>query len=98
MAGTLGVADTDGMTAHVSPAVIRQWARNNGLTVGERGRLSPQIRAAYATCIGSSVADVPRAARSAAGPAQRAPGAVLIRVRPAPGATGIGHQVAARSA
>lgn len=37
------------MSAPTSPAVIRQWARDNGLPVGERGRLSPQLMHAYAS-------------------------------------------------
>ena len=37
------------MTAATSTSVIRQWARVQGLTVGDRGRLSPQVLDAYAT-------------------------------------------------
>lgn len=31
----------------VPPSVIRQWARARGIAVGDRGRLSPEVRLAY---------------------------------------------------
>lgn len=37
------------MTAATSTSVIRQWARAQGLTVGDRVRLTPQVLDAYAT-------------------------------------------------
>lgn len=86
------------MTASTSTAVIRQWARDNGVTVGERGRLSPQVLAAYASTK-PPFGQAPRAAAvTAARPAGRAPGALAVHVRPTPGATGIGHRIVARSA
>lgn len=33
--------------ATASPADVRAWARENGLTVGTRGRFSPEVRDAY---------------------------------------------------
>lgn len=35
-------------TIATSTAVIRDWARAQGLIVGDRGRLSPQVLDAYA--------------------------------------------------
>jgi hypothetical protein len=34
---------------------VRQWARQNGLEVGERGRLSPDVLEAYAKAHGGAV-------------------------------------------
>ncbi|MBW3638774.1 MAG: Lsr2 family protein [Actinobacteria bacterium] len=34
------------MTATAAPAVIRQWARRQGIEVGDRGRLAPEVIAA----------------------------------------------------
>lgn len=96
MAGPLSVVDTVNMTASASTAVIRQWARDNGLTVGERGRLSPQLLAAYASAT-SPVVEPPRAAVSAALIKPDAPaGPLAVGVQPTPGATGIGRRVVAR--
>ena len=99
------------MTAPASTAVIRQWARDNGLPVGDRGRLSPQLLSAFA----SSGTSTPKAATQAATKTKAKPTtaakaastpiqaprrqarAVRVRVHPTPGATGISHKVAARS-
>lgn len=98
MAAAGCVADTHGMTAPTSPAVIRQWARDNGLPVGERGRLSPQLLSAYASS--SPATPAPPTATTAA-PARTAArqtaGALHIPVQPTPGATGIAHRIKARS-
>lgn len=83
------------MTAPVSTAVIRQWARNNDLTVGERGRLSPQVLTAYASA-GPSRPDAPLPGSALPRQAQRGQGVVAVRVRPTPGATGVGRRVVAR--
>ena len=40
--------------------MIRLWARAQGLTVGERGRLSPQVLHAYATGHATLALDRPR--------------------------------------
>ncbi|PRZ08595.1 uncharacterized protein DUF559 [Isoptericola sp. CG 20/1183] len=40
-------ARTSSASAEVPPSVIRQWARANGVAVGDRGRLSPEVRRAY---------------------------------------------------
>ena len=80
-------------------AVIRQRARDNGLPVGDRGRLSPQLLSAYANS-GSSKPQVTikdgLASAPAPAPRRQARG-VRVAVRPTPGATGIAHKVAARS-
>lgn len=92
------VTDTDGMTASTSTAVIRQWARDNGLPVGERGRLSPELTNAYvhstAAAPEASGAESPAPARAAR---RRPAGVIHIPVQPTPGATGMARKVAARS-
>ncbi len=35
------------MRSNASTAVIRQWAREQGIAVGDRGRLAPAVLAAY---------------------------------------------------
>ena len=87
------------MTAPSSTAVIRQWARDNGLPVGDRGRLSPQLLSAYASS-GTSRPKATTKAKLAAAPRQgprRPAGAVRVAIHPTPGATGIARKVAARS-
>lgn len=92
------VADTGDMTAPTSTAVIRQWARDNGLPVGDRGRLSPELLTAYA---GSSSAKPSPAAPKLSAPGRagrrKASLAVRVPVQPTPGATGIAHKIAARA-
>jgi hypothetical protein len=98
MAAGSAAIDTYGMTASPSTAVIRQWARDNGLPVGDRGRLSPQLLSAYASSSPATarglettiVTGAGRASARAASPSLR------IRVQPTPGATGIAHKIAAR--
>lgn len=41
-------AEQNGHTGAVSPAVIRAWAASNGYEIGSRGRLSEEVRRAYA--------------------------------------------------
>jgi hypothetical protein len=85
------------MTTEASTAVIRQWARGQGMTVGDRGRLSPQLVDAYAASQGS----VRQAPARAAADAPARPGSSLrlrVPVRPKPGATGNARTVAARTA
>src|SRR5688572_26098339 len=97
MASGGNLVDTGCMTATASAAVIRQWARDNGLRVGERGRLSPQLLTAYAT---TGQAEPP-ARQTASLPApprlQHVRREVRIPVQPTPGATGLARTVAARS-
>ena len=90
--------NTGSMTTNSSTAVIRQWARDNGLPVGDRGRLSPQLLSAYA--ISSAP---PTAAEAGSAPTRElAPRRLLaavarVAVHPTPGATGITRKIAARS-
>jgi hypothetical protein len=98
MAAGVTVGDTGGMTAPSSTAVIRQWAREHGFSVGDRGRLSPEVLAAYATSGSRSTGagyDKPAPTPVAAAGRTVRP-AVRIPVQPRPGATGIGHRVTAR--
>lgn len=82
------------MTANASTAVIRQWARAQGMAVGDRGRLSPQVLDAYSAS----------QRRSAPAPAvsktnkKRGHAQLRVTVRPMPGATGTARTIAARAA
>lgn len=99
MAACSTVVDTGGMTAPASTAVIRQWARDNGLPVGDRGRLSPQLLNAFASS-GTSKRKATIKEKPASTPVQaprRRIRAVRVPVDPTRGATGIAHRVAARS-
>ena len=99
MAAGSAVVDTGGMTAPASTAVIRQWARDNGMPVGDRGRLSPQLLAAFASS-GTSKPKAMAEDKRASVPVQALRAqvrAVRVSVHPTPGATGIAHKVAARS-
>lgn len=99
------------MTAPASTAVIRQWARDNGLPVGDRGRLSPQLLSAFASsgtskpkaATKSATKTKPKAATKAKAASTPVPAprrqvrAMRVPVHPTPGATGIAYKVAARS-
>lgn len=54
---------------------VRQWARQKGLDVGERGRLSPDVLAAYSAAHGGPPvkAAVKKAAKKSARKATKAP-------------------------
>ena len=84
------------MTTATPTSVIRLWARAQGLTVGERGRLSPQVPDAYATGharLRPSTAPEPMKATTVA------PGAGLrIGASPVPGAKGNTRTIMARAA
>lgn len=89
------------MTAAASTSQIRHWARTQGMTVGDRGRLSPEILTAYAESQGSAQQPtaqpaptapiVPTASAAEAGSRSR------VVVRPVPGATGTTRTISARS-
>ena len=84
------------MTTATSTSVIRLWARAQGLTVGERGRLSPQVLHAYATGHAkppTSAAPEPMKATTAAPDA-----GLRIGVSPVPGAQGNTRTISARAA
>jgi hypothetical protein len=84
------------MTIATSTAVIRQWARAQGLTVGDRGRLSPQLLDAYATSHDQINQSADSAATTATQVSHKA--GLRIGVRPAPGATGNMRTISARAA
>lgn len=91
------VTETGDVTVPSSAAVVRQWARDNGLPVGDRGRLSPELLTAYAAS-GSPKpgATSPKLTAPARASRRRASLAVRVLVQPTPGAIGIAHRVAAR--
>ena len=80
------------MTVAASPSEIRQWARTQGMTVGNRGRLSPETVAAYA--VDQSQSQQPAATTTSA---TKAGAGSRIVVRPAPGAIGITRTISARA-
>lgn len=84
------------MTTATSTSVIRLWARAQGLTVGDRGRLSPQVLDAYATSRAKlSTSTAPESMRAKT----VEPGAGLrIGVSPVPGAKGNSRTISARAA
>ena len=98
------------MTVPASTSEIRHWARAQGMSVGDRGRLSPEILTAYAESQSSAQQPTAQPASTAqttqtAQTAQtvltaRAAGAgsrSRVVVRPVPGATGITRTISARS-
>lgn len=76
--------------------MIRQWARAQGLTVGDRGRLSPQVLDAYATSHNQIEQSAAPAATKATQVSRNA--GLRIGVRPVSGATGTGRTISARGA
>jgi len=88
------------MTAAATAAEIRHWARTQGMTVGDRGRLSPEILTAYAAS--QNPAQQPTAQPAPTAPsvpttrAAEASSRSRARVRPVPGATGITRTISAR--
>lgn len=89
------------MTTTASSAMIRQWARDNGLPVGDRGRLSPEILTAYAAQQSEGRAPAASEAEPAAdnGGSGRLEGSAHLRIaaKPATGATGVARRVKARA-
>ena len=84
------------MTANASTAFIRQWARAQGMTVGDRGRLSPQVLHAYSA---SHSQHRPASAPTVRKTNKKRDRAQLrVPVRPLPGATGTARTIAARAA
>jgi hypothetical protein len=90
-------AHTDRMTGTVAPAMIRQWARQRGLAVGDRGRLAPDVVAAYKAAKNDGSAAVPESSAPSGAilPASYS-AALRVRAKPAPGATGTARRVRAR--
>ena len=90
--------DTDPMTAPTSTAVIRQWARDNGLPVGQRGRLSPELLSAYASSSPATPAPpTPKISAPTRTATRQSRGALNIPIQPTPGATGLAHKITARN-
>ncbi len=92
-----------GQTRRMKPAatsaVIRQWARENGIAVGVRGRLSPDVLAAYETARAGQTSQAAHAVEEAlAAPAPDAgayPG-MRVAARPAVGAVESSRRIQAR--
>ena len=83
------------MTTATSTSVIRLWARAQGLTVGDRGRLSPQVLDAYAkghAKLWPAAGPEPMKATTAAPDA-----GLRIGVSPVPGAKGNTRTIKARA-
>lgn len=93
--GLLGRVDTGGMATTAAPAGIRQRARDNGIAVGDRGRLGPDVVAAYQEASAHAAA-VPATAKRVS-TSSSSGGQSRIKVLPAPSATGIAHRVRACS-
>jgi hypothetical protein len=77
-------------------AVIRQWAREQGIAVGDRGRLAPAVLAAFKS--EASTTAPPRRGAGLASGRGTAPstGGYRIAASPVSGATGKGRRVRAR--
>lgn len=84
------------MASNAPTAVIRQWAREQGLAVGDRGRLAPEVLAAYH----SEATDTARQLPGKPLPDARTTaftGGYRIAPAPLTGATGTGRRVRARA-
>lgn len=95
MASSTRDRDTGPMTTHSSTSVIRQWARDQGLAVGDRGRLAPEVLEAYRSGQADAVAAPP--AKPALAPSRSTGGTFQIKPRPSSGATGMSRRVRVRS-
>jgi hypothetical protein len=86
------------MTTAASTAVIRQWARDRGIVVGDRGRLPPAVVTAYE----NQSEDGPVRDAYSEEVGERVPtatsGAFRISARPLSGATGTRRRVRATTA
>jgi hypothetical protein len=84
------------MRSNASTAVIRQWARQQGIAVGDRGRLAPAVLAAYQSKA-SATASVHEEERLVDARATTlTTGGYRIAPSPVSGATGTGRRVRAR--
>ena len=83
------------MTVAASTSMIRQWARTQGMTVGDRGRLSPEVLAAHAA--GQSPSQQPTVHPAAKTSTTKAGSGDTVVVRPVPGAIGITRTISARA-
>jgi hypothetical protein len=84
------------MRSDASTAVIRQWAREQGLEVGDRGRLAPAVLAAYQSEAAGTASQYERARPVSARPTTLTTGDYRIAASPVKGASGTGRRVRAR--
>ncbi len=84
------------MSSNASTAVIRQWARQQGIAVGDRGRLAPAVLAAYRSEASATASEREGARLAGARPAALTTGDYRIAASPVSGATGTGRRLRAR--
>ncbi len=84
------------MTSNASTAVIRQWARERGIAVGDRGRLAPAVLAAYQSEASTTAPDRDGPRPSGTRPTNVNISGYRIVASPVSGATGTGRRVRAR--
>lgn len=84
------------MSSRASTAVIRQWARQQGIAVGDRGRLAPAVLAAYESEASAAASEREAAQPIGARPITLTTGDYRIAASPVSGATGTGRRVRAR--
>ncbi len=85
----------DCMNSDASTAVIRQWARERGIAVGDRGRLAPAVLAAY-NSVASATSPEREGARLTGTRPTPTTGGYRIAAFPVSSATGASRQVRAR--
>jgi hypothetical protein len=84
------------MRHNASTAVIRQWARQQGFAVGDRGRLPPAVLNAYQSEASATASAHPGERLYDARPTTVTTGGYRVAPSPAGGATGTGRRVRAR--
>ena len=90
------------MSKVASASVVRQWARDNGLKVGDRGRLAPEVYVAFTAAAEGDEQEAVAASAEGIQPAlpSRAVAALEVPLRistqPRPGASGVSRTVSAR--
>lgn len=83
------------MTSPAAPALIRQWAREQGIRVGVRGRLSPALLSAYGSAHDSELAAT-NGEGGGAPLASRRDGGLRVAPRPSVAAAGSVRRIVAR--
>lgn len=83
------------MTTAASTAVIRQWARDLGIVVGDRGRLAPAIVSAYEDQRKGESQETASSKEAVVGTPAAPSGTFRISARPVAGATGTRRRVRA---
>ena len=84
------------MSSDASTALIRQWARERGIAVGDRGRLAPAVLAAYQSEASTTASERQGARLAGARATTLTTGGYRIATSPVSGATGTGRRVRAR--